>query len=445
MEVAGQQMSLNLRRYVVMVYHVTQFCGHRDRDGTIGALMDSGLWWSNMYDTVNTVIKHCWICIAAKSRPIVTGLMRSRDYDGPFRYLIIDFIGPCRPKTPRGNAYVFTACCAWSGWHWVIATVDDTSETAARCLAERVIFDIAGVAAILASDRAKAFVEGVVAALMTRFSIGRVMGSACHPEAQGAIERPHRVYKSLCKAFMESQTDWDLMCPIFQWTVRTTLKVFNELYTPYETLLGLKPRMPLDSVLQSPIAPERVSAHDYVRDLVMYLKRVHAYVQKQHKMVRDREQEARVRHLGTGQVFQVGDYVMYKDSRPITDGSSERFRVAWRDTVYQVHDIVEGGTREVPVRSCVLCDPSTGSTELGFTQPVSVDDLKAVEILPVARPVAEGRTRVKIGEKVGTVINQCMDGRVYIRFDGEQIDRLYDLSRTDYQWVLPSAVPGPVE
>ena len=53
-EVAGQTLQLNLRRYVVMVYHVTPFCGHRDRDSTVNALMDSGLWWPDMYTTVNT-------------------------------------------------------------------------------------------------------------------------------------------------------------------------------------------------------------------------------------------------------------------------------------------------------------------------------------------------------------------------------------------------------
>ena len=442
-EIAGQRMQLNLRRYVVMVYHVTQFCGHRDRDSTIGALLDSGLWWSEMYMTVNTVIKHCWICIASKSRPIVTGLMRSRDYDGPFRYLIFDFVGPQRPATPRGNTEMFTCACAWSGWYWAVPTVDATSETAARCLAERVIFDIAGVSAILGSDRARAFVEATVEALSRKFGITRALGSAYHPEAQSAVERPHRVYKALCREFMQDNSDWDLMAPIFQWTVRTTTKIFNGMYTPYETLLGLKPRMPLDTILQSPIAAERQSPDKYVRDLVAYLKKVHTYVQKQHKLVRDKEQEARVKNLGIGQSLEVGDYVFLKDNRPITDGRSERFRVPWRDTIYQIHDIIQGGSREVPIRSCVLCDPATGKTDLGFSQPVSVDQLKAVEVLPLARPAAEGRTRIRISGRLGTVVNQCFDGKVFVRFDDEQIDRLYDLSKTDYEWVLATVVPGP--
>jgi hypothetical protein len=249
----------------------------------------------------------------------------------------------------------------------------------------------------------------------------------------------------LRRAFMTDQEDWDLMAPIFQWTVRTTCKLFNGMYTPYETLLGIKPRMPLDSLLTAPVAVSRVRPEQYVNDLVAYLKRVHTYVQRQHKLVRDKEQEARARHMGIGQCIDVGDYVMYRDNRPITDGSSERFRVPWRQVIYQVRDIIHGGSREVPVRSCVLCDPATGSTELGFAQPVSVDQLRPVEILPLSQPVAEGSTRLKIGDKYGTVVNQCIDGRVYVRFDGESTDRLFDLSRTNYRWCTgPVVVPGPL-
>ena len=373
--------------------------------------------------------------MTVKGRPIAAGLMRSREYDGPFRYLIVDFVGPQRPASRRGFEYMFTAICAWSGWYRAVPTKDSTSETAAQALAERVIFDIAGVAATVASDRGRAFVEGTIAILSKRFNIERVLGSAYHPQAQGAVEGPHRTYKALCRAFMDDQADWDLMAPIFQWTVRTTCKVFNGQYTPYEIVLGLKPRMPLDSPLAQPTAVLRQRGDQYVNDLVAYLKKVHEYVGKQHRLVRDKELEAKARQLGAGQTVDVGDYAIFRENRPILDGSSARFRIPWRQVIYQVHDIISGGAREVPVRSCVLCDPSSGSTELGFSQPVSLD-LRPVEVLPLTRPMAEGKTRIRIADKTGTVVNQCMDGEVHVKFDNEAHDKLLDLSRTDYQWIL---------
>ena len=167
-------------------------------------------------------------------------MVRSREYDGPFRYIIIDFVGPQRPHTPRGNEYMFSAVCAWSGWYWSVPCADDTSETAATCLAERVLFDLVGVLAMLGSDRAQAFVAGVVEVLGQRFGMSQVLGSAFHPVAQGAVERPHRTCKDVCKSFMhEYDNNLDSLACIFQWTVRTTLKEFNGKSTPCEIVIGL--------------------------------------------------------------------------------------------------------------------------------------------------------------------------------------------------------------
>ena len=67
-------------------------------------------------------------------------------------------MGPQRPASRAGNEYMFTCACGFSGWYWSIPTPDDTSETAARVLAERVMFDVAGIPVMLGSDRARAFI-----------------------------------------------------------------------------------------------------------------------------------------------------------------------------------------------------------------------------------------------------------------------------------------------
>ena len=153
-------------------------------------------------------------------------------------------------------------------------------------------------------------------------------------------------------------------------------------------------------------------------------------------MIRDKEGQAKTRQLGSGQVLEVGDFVMFRDMRPGTPGISDRFKARWRTEIFQIQELISGGSREVPVRSCILCDPSSGANDLGFSQPVSVDQLRAVEVLPISCPDSEGRTRVKIDDWTGTIVNQCLDGRVYIRKDGDKHDFLYDLSKTNYQWLV---------
>ena len=96
---------------------------------------------------------------------MVTGHQRSREYDGPFRYLTMDFAGPMQPQSDRGHKYMFTTTCPWSGWYWAFPCEDDTSETAANMLLYRVMCDIAGyplrISKAAAAARPQAHDEGL--------------------------------------------------------------------------------------------------------------------------------------------------------------------------------------------------------------------------------------------------------------------------------------------
>ena len=245
------------------------------------------------------------ISTSEKSIPLVTGHQRTREYDGPFRYLIIDFVGPITPATPRGHRYMFTCACGWSGWYWAKPTEDDSSETAAYCLFYFVICDIAGYPTFIGSDRAKAFIEGVVKQLLEYFGITHVIGSAYHPQAQSAVERPHA-------RPLRSEDQWDLVAPIFVWTIRTTSKIFNGDITPYEIITGLKPRTPTDILLGQPTTLQKVPKSEYLAELCRYLKDIHRFVDEHHTRVRETEQRAKFRELGPGTFLGLGDYVLVK-------------------------------------------------------------------------------------------------------------------------------------
>ena len=134
---------LSLRRYIILVFHNTAMGPHRGRERTFQAIIDAGCWWPSLYRDVQATVRSCPVCRTAKDHTLVTGHQRSRDYDGPFRYLVIDYVGPMQPTTPRNNRYMFTCACAWSGWYWAFPTEDDTSETAARYLFYNVMCDLA--------------------------------------------------------------------------------------------------------------------------------------------------------------------------------------------------------------------------------------------------------------------------------------------------------------
>ena len=79
------------------------------------------------------------------------------------------------PPSRRGHRYMFTAICPFSGWYWAIPCEKDTSEEAARCLFYFVMCDLAGYPLLLGSDRAQAFVEGVVRSIASYMGIHQVI------------------------------------------------------------------------------------------------------------------------------------------------------------------------------------------------------------------------------------------------------------------------------
>ncbi len=433
-EVGGVKRRLSLRRWIILVVHNTAVSTHLGRDKTIQAIMDRGLWWQHMYQDVSDVVRTCITCRSEKGSALVTGHLRTREYDGPFRYLIIDFVGPMTPPSERGHRYMFTCACAWSGWYWAFPTADDTSETAATQLFYHVMCDLAGYPACLGSDRGLAFIQGVTAQLVKVFGVSDVVGSAYHPQSQGAVERPHREYNKLCRTFMDQFRDWDHVVYIFVWQVRTTSKLFNGQFTPYEIITGMKPRSPLDAVLSLKVPTEQITHSEYVKQLVEYIKWVHKFVDEQHALVREDERRAQLRQLGEGTTLEKGDYCLVR--KEAEAGISRRFQTKHYDQVYQVAEKHgdAGGTYTVS-------DLLGRRDGLGFSQPVAAERLTPIEMLPFgAEPSGESQpTRVAIREAgqdhEGTIINQSLDGKVYVKFDDHDTVHTYDLTTTRYRWI----------
>ena len=173
---------------------------------------------------------------------------------------------------------------------------------------------------MLCSDRAKAFIESVVEHLNAPFGIKQVLGTSLHPQSQSAVERPHREYRTLCQQFMrEFGNIFDVAAPSFQWTVRTSCKVFNGSFTPYEIVTGMKPRTALDGLLSTPA--QSTSVDSCVTDLIQYLRMVHSFVESEHRRVRSAEQELQMRKYGANTHFAVGDYVLLKKGHFSSDES----------------------------------------------------------------------------------------------------------------------------
>ena len=224
-----------------------------------------------------------------------------------------------------------------------------------------------------------------------------------------------------------------MIASIFQWTVRTSQKVYNGLYTPYEIITGMKPRFVFDTIMNTDAYVKKIGHEEYVRELINYLKKVHQYISDKHTDVRDKYKELKARQYGSSYALQVGDFVLYKKGH-FEEGVSDKNQRKWRNTIFQIIG-VEGG-RKNDARTYYLADAVTGEKDnLGFSQPVTQDRLTPVEILPLSRPVSEGRTCIQIDERTGQVGGQTIDGKITVKWDGENDFVIVDLSRENYKWL----------
>jgi hypothetical protein len=208
----------------------------------------------------------------------------------------------------------------------------------------------------------------------------------------------------------------------------------------------MKPRLPLDAVLATPTVVAKKSADDYVTDLVEYMKSVHKFVQDEHKRVRERERDTDIRRRDMGR-FRIGDYVFRKrpGAKP-APGHSRRFNSYTDERLFQIIHAPAGMDE---ARTVTLMEPATGNTQFEFAQPVSTDQLIPVDVLPISRPINE-RTRIKCGNRTGTIQATCIDGRVHVRWDetadlAPQVEVL-DLSTIPHEFIVDEPVDyGSVE
>ena len=117
-------------------------------------------------------------------------------------------------------------------------------------------------------------------------------------------------------------------------------------------------------------------------------------------------------------------------------GVSHRFQSNTFDQVFQVVEVHGDGH---DAKAYTLSDLSGSRENLGFTQPIALDRLIPIELLPMAQVTDDQATRIMINDRgrdrPATIVAQSADGKVYIRYDDMEIDLCVDLASLKYRWI----------
>ena len=109
-------------------------------------------------------------------------------------------------------------------------------------------------------------------------------------------------------------------------------------------------------------------------------------------------------------------------------------------TYDKVFQIAETHGEGISAKAYTLCDLHGNRCGFEFVQPVALDRLIPIELLPLAHPDIDDRSRLVVvegsDERRATVVAQAMDGRVYLKFDDSEGDSVcVDLSTLNYRWI----------
>jgi len=112
-----------------------------------------------------------------------------------------------------------------------------------------------------------------------------------HPQTNGCVERFHlTLNRMLGKVVSENQKDWDSHLPAVLCAYRAS-KHKSTGFTPYELVMGQKPRMPIDIVLGNKDRPKHGTYVDYVEDLRERLIKSHQIARKHLGTAADRRKQ----------------------------------------------------------------------------------------------------------------------------------------------------------
>jgi len=155
----------------------------------------------------------------------------------------IDITGP-HPKSARNNEYMITVVDVFSKF----PVRNHTTPTVPKVLVDQV-FSRWGTPARILMDKGPEFHSDLFSEVCKLLEVDKLHTTPYHPQTNGCVERFHlTLNRMLEKVVAENQRDWDSHLLAVLCAYRAS-KHESTGFTPYELVMGQKPRMPIDIVL----------------------------------------------------------------------------------------------------------------------------------------------------------------------------------------------------
>ena len=247
-EVTLEGKDINIKWYLVRLYHGLPVSGHLGVTGTC-TLIRKRFYWKNMKTDIKNWVAACHPCQRRKmGKQNSTGKRRTVLQKRPFETVSIDLVGPF-PETPEGYVYVLTMVCHFTRYPIAVPIVSKEAKVVARALKRYLFTEYPFWPTKILSDRGTEFVNSIIDILYKQLGIKQKITT--HDNAQAnQVERFHRYMNAAIACFIqqkERQHLWEeyLDCAVYVYRCMTNSATGH---SPFYALYGVEPVKPMDMI-----------------------------------------------------------------------------------------------------------------------------------------------------------------------------------------------------